>query len=259
MVLVAPADGGRRIGWLDTLPAAHDKKPLAAGNAADANASGDHAAVAAGQVPVAAIAGQVIVAGGAGRVVFSTSNAVQPAVPKAPAATAAPGPAVQVAMSQPLAAGSDPLRAQSQGKLSQRLVEAGLAQPEVDLLLSLYGPALFSGEALVVAWRLPPGVVEELNPLTVEPEPSKSVRVVMVIGRNLDPQISVDLQKFVNQLGSRSYQERETAEQRLGDFGSLAFPVLRQALANSDPEIAFRAERLLLAQRQSIDVPAAAK
>jgi hypothetical protein len=258
VVLVAPAGGGRRIGWLDTLPAAHDKKPLAAGTPAGGNpADVATAAPAVAQVQVNGVVRQVVVAGGAGRVVFSTNSVAQPAVPATPLPTAAAGPAVQVAMSKPLAADSDEWQAQSKGKLSERLLQAGLAQAEVDLLISLYGPALFSSDSLLVAWRLPAGVVDELNPLTVEPEPTRSLRVVLVIGRNLDPQIGVDLQKFVTQLGSTSYQEREAAEQSLSDFGSLAFPVLRKALANSDPEIAFRAERLLLDQQQSIDLPAA--
>ncbi len=258
VVLVAPAEGGRRIGWLDTLPAAHDKKPLVANAAGGDSAEGSPPALAA-QVQVNGVVRQVVVAGGVGRVVMTTTAAGQSAVPVTPQSSAAAGPAVQVAMSKPLAADSEEWQAQSQGKLTERLLQAGLAQSEVDLLLSQYGPALFSGDSLLVAWRLPSGVVEELNPITVEPEPAKSVRVVMVIGRNLDPQIGVDLQKFVVQLGSRSYKEREAAEQRLSEFGSLAFPVLRKALANTDPEIAFRAERLLLDQQQSIDLPAGAK
>jgi hypothetical protein len=257
VVVVAPAAGGeRRIGWLDTLPAAHDKKPLVASMApGDPSAAGN--AVAGVQIQGVAVANQVFIAGGAGQVVFSTTSVAQPAVPATPAPSAAPGPAVPVAMSKPLAADGDEFLAQSKGKLTERLLQAGLAQSEVDLIVSLYGPAIFASDSLLVAWRLPSGVVDELNPITVEPEPAKSVRVVLVIGRNLDPQISVDLEKFVVQLGSTSYSEREAAEQRLSEFGSLAFPVLRKALANSDPEIAFRAERLLLDQQQSIDGAAA--
>ena len=252
VVIVAPGKAGRRIGWLDTLPAAHAAKPLTPGNTA---AAGGEQPMAV-QIQGGAIAAQVVVVQGGGRVVFNASSGVPVSVvPASPQPAAAPGPAVQLAMSQPLDPAGEEWRSQSRDKLVRRLLETGLAQAEVDVLVALYGPALFEADSLMVCWRLPSGVVEELNPLAVDPEPAKTVRTVLVIGRNLDPQIKVDLQQYVNQLGSASYSQREAAEQRLSDFGSLAFPVLRQALAHADPEVAFRAERLLVAQQQSIDLP----
>ncbi len=251
VVIVAPGKAGRRIGWLDSLPAAHAAKPLAGGN-------GGGAPVEAMPVQAGAVVAQAVVVGGNGRVVFNTTTVPAVAAPQQPQPVAAPGVAVPVTMSPPIEA-PDQWRKQSREELARRLGETGLAPAEVELLLGVYGPALFEADSLVVAWRLPAGVVEELNPLTVRPDPQKTVRMVLVVGRNLDPQIKADLQQYVQRLGSDRYSEREAAEQRLAELGSLAFPVLRQALNNSDPEIAFRAERLLLAQQQSVDLPSGNK
>jgi hypothetical protein len=255
VVVVAPSEKGRRIGWLDSLPAAHDKQPLAAAQPAAENGA-DEAPNQPRAVAVARAVGQVVVVNGRARAVVNAVPAAQPAAAPAAATNLPAGPAVPVTLSAPLATDSDELRTASQTKLAERLTAAGLAPAEVELMLSIYGPALFGSDKLVVAWRLPASVVDELNPLVIDPEPTRSVRVVMVIGRNLDPQIGVDLQKFVAQLGSADYKQREAAEARLAELGSLAFPALRKALANSDPEIAFRAERLLLDQQQPIDAPA---
>ena len=161
-------------------------------------------------------------------------------------------------MSQPLAADSEELAALSSQALTERLEKTGLDRAEIDLLLSLYGPTIFAADSLTVAWRVPAGPVDDVTPLAIEPEPAKTVRVVLVVARNLDPEIEESLQTLVDQLGSPQYKEREAAESRLVELGSLAYPVLKKALNHKDPEIAFRAERMLLGQQQSIDVPGAA-
>ena len=67
------------------------------------------------------------------------------------------------------------------------------------------------------------------------------------------------LQGLIAKMGDSKYKEREAAMQRLMELGPLAFPALKQALANPDAEIAMRAERVLLDQKQSVDIPDAAK
>ncbi|HEY2837537.1 MAG TPA: hypothetical protein VGJ26_00190, partial [Pirellulales bacterium] len=54
-----------------------------------------------------------------------------------------------------------------------------------------------------------------------------------------------------------NYEEREKAEKGLKDSGRLAMPLLKEALKNGDPEVVIRAERLLLAQNESIDASSA--
>ena len=118
--------------------------------------------------------------------------------------------------------------------LADRLAQAGLDRREIELLVSLYGPTIFAADSLTVAWRIPAGMVDELTPLVVEPEPAKAVRVVLVVARNLDPKIEASLQTLVDQLGSPQYKDREAAEQRLVELGSLAYGVLKKSLTSKD-------------------------
>ena len=182
-------------------------------------------------------------------------NGPQGGQPKQPQGARPPGPPVTVTMSDRLAIGSEQLTAQTTAALTDRLVQTGLNRQQIDLLISLYGPVIFGGDSLVVAWRLPPSIVDDLTPLVVEPEPSKTVRVVLVVARNLDPVIEQTLQVLADQLGNSQYKIREAAEEKLKELGSLAVPVLRKSMTASDPEIAFRAERLLQAQKENIDQP----
>jgi hypothetical protein len=46
---------------------------------------------------------------------------------------------------------------------------------------------------------------------------------------------------------------REAAEKRLLELGRLAVPALKVALKSSDLEVAFRAERILLAQNEKLE------
>ena len=158
-------------------------------------------------------------------------------------------------MSDRLAAGSEPLAAQTTAALTERLVKTGLDRKQIDLLLSLYGPVIFGGDALLIAWRIPPSIVDDLTPLVAEPEPQKTVRVVLVVARNMDPVIEQTMQVLADQLGNPQYKVREAAEDKLKELGSLAWPVLRKSMTAADPEVAFRAERLLLGQKQNIDQP----
>ncbi len=109
--------------------------------------------------------------------------------------------------------------------------------------------------SLLVAWRIPPSIVDEVTPLVAEPEPHKTVRVVLVVARNLDPVIEQTMQVLADQLGNPQFKVREAAEEKLKELGSLAWPVLRKSMTAADPEVAFRAERLLLSQKQNIDQP----
>jgi hypothetical protein len=54
-------------------------------------------------------------------------------------------------------------------------------------------------------------------------------------------------------LGADDYSQREKAEKRLAELGRLAVPALKTVLNNPDPEVAYRAERILLAQNEKID------
>ncbi len=136
-------------------------------------------------------------------------------------------------------------------------MDAGLKSAEAELFLSLYADAVFKSKELVVLFRLASGAVEEQFPIVTYPEVKRIVRVPLVLVRNVDPQLQRGMETLVKQLGDDSFKTREAAEKRLLEMGRLAIPMLKEALKSSDPEVVFRAERLLLTQKESIDASSA--
>ena len=159
-------------------------------------------------------------------------------------------------LSDPLPAEAPETAAKTTQVLTERLTRAGLHTHEVDLFVESYRSLLFEGEAVVVACRLDPGTIDEKIPLSVFPEPTKTIRVALVIMRNADPQLGNEVERLVAQLGDAKYALREAAQQRLAELGPLAFGTLNKALSNADLEIVIRAERILLDQNQTPNPPA---
>ncbi len=171
--------------------------------------------------------------------------------PTPAAAAIPPGKGVEVTLSEPLPAGKPETAAQTTVALSERLTRAGLNADEIELFLGKYSPLFFEGEAVVVACRLDPGTIDEKVPLSVFPEPSKIVRVALVLMRNADPQLGSEVDRLVAQLGDSKFTVREAAHKRLAELGPLAFAALNGALNNNDLEIVIRCERILLNQNQT--------
>ncbi len=171
-------------------------------------------------------------------------------VKNAPAA--APAAGFEVTLSDPLPAGSPEAAALTTRALSDRLQRAGSNAHEAELFVAHYEHALFDSEAIVILCRLDPSVIEEKIRLSIFPEPAKTVRVAMVLMRNVDPQFSSEIERLVAELGHAKYSVREAAQKRLTELGSLAFGPLYNALKNPDLEVVLRAERILLNQNQSL-------
>jgi hypothetical protein len=172
----------------------------------------------------------------------------KPADAKPAESKAAELPGVEIVMSAPLKPGSDEYKAQTVDSLRARLVKAGLTESEADLMLAIYAQSIFESEDLVVIYRVPQALIDEKLPLAVYPDAKKIVRVGLVLVRNVDPQISSDIQQLVAQLGDAKYQVREKAAKRLSALGPLASPALKEAAKSTDAEVQFRAERILQEQ-----------
>ena len=56
--------------------------------------------------------------------------------------------------------------------------------------------------------------MDDLIPEEVVPTPAKTVRVGLVIARNIDPQINDDIAALVKQLGDDEWSTREAARRR---------------------------------------------
>lgn len=152
----------------------------------------------------------------------------------------------EITLSPPLSSGSDELQAATVGELRRRVSAAGLNDAELELLLSLYQPYLFESDDMVLLFRWPQAAIDEALPLSIEPDTAKVRRVAIVIARKVDPALRADIGRLITELGSATYEQREAAEKQLTTLGRLAIPLLTAAVENTDPEIASRAERILL-------------
>lgn len=259
-----PTPEGRRVGWLDELPVGESAENAAS---ADADVATPAAKEPSAETQTGAFRLEVRLAPGQAvppvplraADVFPADQESEPAgspvenKPQAQPTATAGGPEVQISMSPPLAQDAPRLTELTETEMARRLLATGLNQHEVDLILARYAQAMFHSDEMVVVFRYDAATVEGRMPLVTYPEPARTVRVALVIARNIDPQIGDDIRNLVQQLGHPKYAQRQSAHERLAELGRLAIPVLRAALKHSDPEVVYRAERLLLAQNESID------
>lgn len=176
----------------------------------------------------------------------------QPATKDGQAAPQSPETLVDCPLSGVLKSESDEYREKTSGEWRKRLTAAGISAAEIDLLLSLHAGQMFESDAPQIVFRLSPEALEEMAPLSVEPETAKIKRVALVVVRNIDPKLRETIDKLIAELGDNVFSTRERAESRLRELGRLAIPKLKEALKNTDPEIVTRAERLLLAQKEQL-------
>jgi len=161
-------------------------------------------------------------------------------------------PGIDVVMSPPMADDSAELAAIKE-LFADGLRKSGLTAKEVELFMSMAAKSIFGANEMVIVYRLPAAVIEERLPLVAYPAPRKTVRVALMVVRNTDPRIKDEVQRLVAELGADDYSQREKAEKRLAELGRLAVPVLKTVLNSADPEVAYRAERILLSQNEKID------
>ena len=156
---------------------------------------------------------------------------------------------VEVTLSDPLPEADT--AAKTVESLRERMTKVGLKPGEVSLFLDNYQSLFFEGDTVVVACRLDPATIDEKMPLSIFPEPAKTVRVAMVLMRNADPQLGNEVDRLIAELGNASYAAREVAQKRLIELGPLAFGALNKALNETDQEVVIRCERILLNQNQT--------
>lgn len=253
LVVSAPAPGGRRIGWVDLVPAAPPKAPTAKTSPAPAARPSPKAEAPKAEPKADAKPQPVPKPTPAPTQATAAAKTAEPNKSSTPEPPAAEGPPVEVTLSPPLVAGSPDLLRETTDSWRDRLRRTGLKPDEIDLILSLYAKPLFESREMTVLFRLPAATFDEQLPIDVFPAPQKTLRVALVLVRNIDPGIKDEVKGLIARLGHAKYAEREAAERRLTDLGGVAWPALKDALKNSDLEIVFRAEQILLSQRQPID------
>lgn len=242
ILLIVPDEQGRRVGWLDVANAAEGAE----------NAQPDGANQAQVNLPAGAVAfanPAMARAAMANRVV---ANPQQPGQQNPGAQGAAKETVTDIPLSERLKLDSDEYRQKTRDELQRRLLAAGLNDGEVNLMFSLYEKHFFESDNIQLLFRLSKEDLEEITPLSVEPDNTRIKRVALVIAQRVDPRLREDVKQLITDLGHASYDSREKAEKRLKDLGRLAIPSLKEALKNTDQEVVMRAERLLLGLKEQL-------
>jgi hypothetical protein len=133
----------------------------------------------------------------------------------------------------------------------KRLESSGVIAADVPLILRVLEKHALDPRRMTVVYQLEPAELDRLLPLEVTPTPTHTVRVGLVVARNIDPAVGDEINLLVSQLGSPDWEKRELASKQLAEFGSAARPRLQAALKEKDLEVVWRAERLL----QTMETP----
>ena len=192
----------------------------------------------------------------------TTAPGTKPATnPTTPAAATAPStqPSTRpstLASSQPstkptgfpiaLAASTAQSDAEVLAPWKMRLANTGLQTTDFDLILGILEKHALDANRLTAVYRLDAEQLDQLLPLDIVPTPRKTIRVGLVIVRNIDPAIVSEIETLVTQLGDAKWDARETAQKRLLELGLAARPKLEALLKTArDPEVVYRIERLI--------------
>jgi hypothetical protein len=231
LTLYRPQDGGWRTGSVESMPAAKDAKPPTA------PASGPSTAPAADRLPPGIppeVAAQI----------QARARARGPAAtPPPPAPSTQPSPGASKAtvnVNSPATAAAPALE-----PWRRRLRQEGLADSDVAVILRILERHALDKRRLTAVYRLDPGELDRLLPLEVTPTPRKTVRVGLMIARNIDPAVGDEIDRLIAQLADPDWERREAAHKELAELGPAARPKLQAALQSKDLEVAWRAERLL--------------
>jgi hypothetical protein len=130
----------------------------------------------------------------------------------------------------------------------ERITSAGLQSTDLDLMQNILKASALDPNRLTAIYRLEAEQLDQLLPLDVVPSPRKTVRVGLVIVRNIDPAIIMEIESLAAQLGDAKWDKREEAHKKLTALGLAAKPKLETILKSAkDPEVVYRIERLLAA------------
>jgi hypothetical protein len=136
-----------------------------------------------------------------------------------------------------------------------RLDKIGLEPNDVELICSILAQYAIDGNHLTAIYQLDAAEMDRLLPLEVVPAPRKTMRIGLVIVKDVDPAIAQEVAALVKKLGDDDWSAREAASKSLAEIGASAKPQLESAAKSNDPEVAARAERLLAALSKTTGTP----
>ena len=130
-------------------------------------------------------------------------------------------------------------------QVRKALLEAGLFEPEAEVVLKLWHKQFFEESGLVAFHILPVEEYDRMLPLDILPRPvEKPVRVGIALHPNLqiEPKLAERARLLLKQLGSAKFQEREAASKGLLEIGPVAIGLIRAEL---NKDIALETRRRL--------------
>jgi hypothetical protein len=242
LTVYRPQDGAWRTASVESMPAAKDAKPPAKPATGPSTAPvgtplppGTQAELAARiQAQLAGIEAQ-------------RGGATAPAPAAAPSTQPSPGASKATVTLDAPAAGA----AEALSPWRRRLQQEGLADSDVAVILRILERHALDKRRVTAVYRLDPAELDRMLPLEVTPAPRKTVRVGLMVARNIDPAVGDEIDQLVAQLADPDWEKRETAHKQLAELGPAARPKLQAVLQSKDLEVVWRAERLL----QSSEVP----
>jgi hypothetical protein len=129
--------------------------------------------------------------------------------------------------------------------LEALLVSHGLYEKEASAMLDTWGDAWFE-EGLRVFYVVPQRAADSALPLTVDPPPARTVRVLVARTEILTPESLASLEQQVRDLSDAEVSDAAARARALERLGRFAEPGLRRLLGRPDPgPLRGRIEKLL--------------
>jgi hypothetical protein len=132
-------------------------------------------------------------------------------------------------------------------ELEEILVSQGLYEKEAKAMIETWKDSWFE-EGLRVFYVLPRKTTDEILPLTIEPRPKETVRVLVGRAEVITPETERDVRKQIGLLRSGSVKERREAEQNLQNQGRFYEPILKSLLqSETDANVRAQIKKLIKA------------
>jgi hypothetical protein len=130
-------------------------------------------------------------------------------------------------------------------ELEKALVGQGLYEKEAKAMIETWKDSWFE-EGLRVFYILPRMRTDEILPLTIEPRPTQTVRVLVGRAEVITPEMEQDVKKQVGLLRSTSGKVRENAREYLKKYGRFYEPVLKSLLESErDAKVRAQIQKLI--------------
>jgi hypothetical protein len=130
-------------------------------------------------------------------------------------------------------------------ELEKTLVAQGLYEKEAKAMIETWKDSWFE-EGLRVFYVLPRTRTDEILPLTVEPRPKETVRVLVGRTEVITPEMEKDVRTQVGLLRSNSKMVRQAAQNNLKKYGRFYEPILKSILESErDAKVRTQIQKLI--------------